>query len=137
MMAVVSFPVFQTVGIAAALKKMTSHPAFDYFPAPSQDGRFLVFVFDRSGNQDIWLKSLSVGAVSLPRQLTTSPAADRDPALNSDGTQLLYVSHKTDLRGDIYLLDILTGKETQLTGLRSGDSLPQRGFDGDTVYYLK
>lgn len=136
-MAVVSFSVFQTVGIAAMPKKMTSHPAVDYFPAPSQDGRFLAFVSDRSGNQDIWLKSLGVGTVSLPRQLTTSPAADRDPALNSDGTRLLYVSHKTDPRGDIYLLDILTGKETQLTDLRSGDSLPQWGPLGDAVYYLK
>ncbi|MDX1412460.1 MAG: hypothetical protein R3351_09905, partial [Nitrospirales bacterium] len=37
--------------------KVTVHPALDYFAAPSQDGRFLAFVSERSGNPDIWLKS--------------------------------------------------------------------------------
>ena len=127
-----------TIGIGATVpEKVTTHPALDYFAAPSQDGRFLAFVSERSGNADIWLKSLAAGTVSLPRQLTTHPAVDRDPALNADGTQLLYVSHKTDPRGDIYHLDLITGEEIQLTDLRSGDSTPQWGPDGQSIFYLK
>ena len=126
------------VGIGKSLpEKVTTHPVLDYFAAPSQDGRFLAFVSERSGNADIWLKSLAAGTVSLPRQLTTHPAVDRDPALNTDGTQLLYVSHKTDPRGDIYLLDLVTGEETQLTDLASGDSTPQWGPDDESMFYLK
>jgi tetratricopeptide (TPR) repeat protein len=127
-----------TFGIGATtLEKVTAHPALDYFAAPSQDGRYLAFVSERSGNPDIWLKSLATGIISLPRQLTTHPAVDRDPALNANGTELLYVSHKTDPRGDVYLLDIVTGKETQLTDLQSGDSTPQWGSDGQSIFYLK
>ena len=122
---------------ATALEKVTTHPALDYFASPSPDGRFLAFVSERSGNADIWVKSLAAGAVSLPRQLTTHPAIDRDPSLNADGTRLLYVSHKTDPRGDVYLLDLVTGEETQLTDIRSGDSTPQWDVDHQSFFYLK
>ncbi|RMH08109.1 MAG: hypothetical protein D6704_03835, partial [Nitrospirae bacterium] len=116
---------------------VTSHPALDYFPAPSRDGRYLAFVSERSGNPDIWLRSLASGVVSLPRQVTTHPAVDRDPALNANGTQLLYVSHKSDPRGDVYLMDLITGQEQRLTDARTGEALPQWGPAGQSVYYLK
>ena len=127
-----------TSGIGAITPdKITAHPALDYFAAPSLDGRYLAFVSERSGNPDIWLKSLATGIISLPRQLTTHPAVDRDPAINANGTKLLYVSHKTDPRGDVYLLDLVTGEETQLTDLQSGDSIPQWESDGESILYLK
>ncbi len=121
---------------AAEVHKVTTHPALDYFPAPSRDGRFLAFVSERSGNADIWLKSLSLGVVSLPRQLTTHPAIDRDPSLNPEGSQLLYVSHRSDPRGDVYLMNLTTREERKLTNLRTADSLPQWGPDGEWIYYL-
>ncbi len=121
----------------ATAEKLTTHPALDVSPAPSRDGRMLAFVSDRKGNQDIWLKALTAGPYTPPRQLTSDPAADRAPALNPDGSQLLYVSHKTDPRGDIFLMDTLTGKETRLTDFATGDSAPAFGPDGRTLYYLK
>ncbi|MDT7042285.1 CHAT domain-containing protein [Candidatus Nitronereus thalassa] len=123
-------------GYAAEVRQVTTHPALDYFPAPSRDGRFLAFVSERSGNADIWLKSLKLGVVSLPRQLTTHPSIDRDPALNAEGSRLLYVSHKSDPRGDVYLMNLTTGEERRLTDLRTADSLPAWGSDGASVYYL-
>jgi CHAT domain-containing protein len=126
-----------SVGLTADLEKITSHPAVDYYASPSPDGRYVGFVSERSGNPDIWMKSLAVGAASLPRQLTTHPAVDRDPALNPDGGKLLYVSHKTDPRGDIFLMDVVTGEEQKLTDLTSGDSAPRWGRDEETIYYLK
>jgi len=130
--------VFSTpwLGQAADVHQVTTHPALEYFPAPSQDGRFLAFVSERSGNADIWLKSLSLGVVSLPRQLTTHPAVDRDPSLNAEGSQLLYISHKSDPRGDVYLMNLTTGEEQRLTGLGTADSLPQWGEDGNSILYL-
>ncbi len=126
-----------SVGVTADLEKLTSHPAVDYYASPSLDGRYVSFVSERSGNPDIWIRSLAVGAASLPRQLTTHPAVDRDPALSQDGQKLLYVSHKTDPRGDIFLLDVVTGEERKLTDLTSGDSAPRWGRDEKTLYYLK
>lgn len=124
------------IGQAANVHQVTTHPSLEYYPAPSKDGRFLAFVSERSGNADIWLKSLSIGVVSLPRQLTTHPAIDRDPALNAAGNQLLYVSHKSDPRGDVYLMNLTSGEEQRLTGLGTADSLPQWGPGGDSLYYL-
>ncbi|RMH37409.1 MAG: CHAT domain-containing protein [Nitrospirae bacterium] len=116
---------------------VTSHPALEYFPAPSGDGRFLAFVSERTGNADIWLKSLARGAIALPRRLTDHPAIDRDPALSDDGRRLLYVSHKTDPRGDVYMLDVITGSETRLTDRTSGEAFPQWDPDGNAFFYLK
>ncbi len=137
LMTIAACCLFSSYGIAATSERVTSHPALDYFPSPSQDGRFLAFVSDRTGNPDIWLKSLAAGAVSLPRQLTTHPAVDQDPALNADGSQLLYISHKTDPRGDVYLLDLITGKDIQLTDLQSEDTSPRWAPTGDAFFYLK
>ncbi len=122
---------------AVASQRLTSHPALDYFPSLSQDGRFLAFVSERQGNPDIWLRSLAAGPVALPRRLTTHPAADRDPALNKDGSKLLYVSHKTDPRGDVYLLDLVSNTEKRLTGSDGGEALPQWGINDEYVFYLK
>lgn len=122
---------------SSQIEKLTSHPAVDYSPAPSEDGRYLAFVSERTGNPDIWLKSLATGVVSLPRQLTTHPAADRDPSLNPDGSRLLYVSHKTDPRGDIYLLNVASGDERRLTDQSSADTAPQWTPAGDGFYFLK
>ena len=124
-------------GVASGQERVTSHPALDYFPSPSEDGRFLAFVSERAGNPDIWLKSLSSGVISLPRQLTTHPSIDQDPALNADGSKLLYVSNKTDPRGDVYVMDLLSGEDTQLTDLQSGDASPRWVPSEDAFLYLK
>lgn len=123
-------------GFVVAAENVTAHPALDYAGSPSADGRFLAFVSERSGNADIWLKSLATGVFSPPRPLTSHPGKDSAPALNANGSSLLYVSYRTDPRGDIFLLDVPTGKETRLTDLESGDLAPAWG-DGDTVYFLR
>ncbi len=131
------FGAFLSVAWGQPGKPITTHPALDSFPAPSRDGRFLAFVSERSGNPDIWLKTLTQGSYALPRQLTHYSGQDGSPSLNATGSHLLYVSHKTDPRGDIYLLDVFTGKETRLTGIESSDSSPQWGQTSDHMYFLK
>ena len=124
------------VGQARATERVTAHPALDYAGSPSTDGRFLAFVSEQNGNADIWLKSLTAGVFSPPRPLTTHPGKDVGPALNANGSSLLYVSYRTDPRGDVFLLDVPTGKESRLTDQTSGDSAPAWGT-GDTMYYLR
>src|SRR5690606_21525044 len=75
--------------------------------------------------------------LTLPRQVTTHPANDQEPALNRDGTKLLYVSHKSDPRGDVYLLDLVTGEEQRLTDLSSGDAFPQWDAQEEAFFYVK
>jgi len=123
------------VGSVCANEKLTAHPALDYAGSPSADGRFLAFVSEQNGNADIWLKSLAAGVFSLPRPLTSHPGKDTSPALNSNGSSLLYVSYRTDPRGDIFLLDIPSGREIRLTDETGGDLAP--AWSGsETIYFL-
>ncbi len=40
---------------------VTSYPKDDFDPAVSPDGRWLVFTSNRSGNLDLWIKSVRGG----------------------------------------------------------------------------
>ena len=122
---------------AAKPERLTAHPALDYQPSVSMDGQTLAFVSTRSGSLDIWVQPLRSSALTLPRQVTTHPASDQEPALNRDGTRLLYISHKSDPRGDVYLLDLITREEQQLTDLTSGDASPQWDQEERGFLYLK
>lgn len=117
-------------------ERVTSHPALEYAGSPSADGRFLAFVLEQNGNTDIYLKSLTASLSSLPRPLTTHPGKETAPALDEHGSSLLYVSYRSDPRGDIYLLDVPTGKETKLTDERHGDLAPAWGLD-HMIYFLQ
>lgn len=130
------FTLLLGVGSVGADEKITAHPALDYAGSPSSDGRFLAFVSEQNGNADIWLQSLVTGVFSLPRPLTSHPGKDTSPALNSNGSSLLYVSYRTDPRGDIFLLDVPTGRESRLTDETGGDLAPAWG-DEDTIYFLR
>ena len=124
-------------GLANTPQRLTTHPALDYQPTVSTEAQSLAFVSTRSGNPDIWLQSLDRSGLTLPRQITADTATDHHPALNRDGTQLLYVSHKSDPRGDVYLLDLITQEEIRLTDRTSSDSFPQWDPQETAFYYLK
>ncbi len=126
-----------SVSLAYLPEQLTTHPSLDYQASVSRDAQSLAFVSNRSGNSDIWLKSLNRSTISLPRQVTNHPANDHNPSLSRDGTRLLYVSQKIDPRGDIYLLDLITGEEQRLTDLRSADTFPQWDLEEEGFFYLK
>ena len=128
---------FSGLSFGAHPQRLTAHPALDYQPSVSADGQTLAFVSTRSGNPDIWLKPLDQSGLALPRKITTHSSGDFNPALNRDGSRLLYVSHKSDPRGDIYLLDLITREERRLTDLSSSDTFPQWDREEKGFYYLK
>jgi tetratricopeptide (TPR) repeat protein len=137
---ILSFSLFllgATQSFGSTPQRLSAHPALDYQPSVSLDGQTLAFVSTRSGNLDIWIQTLRSSALTLPRQMTTHPATDQEPALNRDGTRLLYVSHKSDPRGDVYLLDLITREEQRLTDLTSGDASPQWDQEENGFLYLK
>ena len=136
-LSVVILLLYTTPTFGAYPQRLTSHPAADYQPSVSADNHVLAFVSTRAGNEDIWVQPLENAGMGLPRQITTHPASDYNPSINRHGTRLLYVSQKTDPRGDIYLRDLITGEEEQLTDLRSGDAFPQWAPGEEAFFYLK
>ncbi|MEE9259025.1 MAG: tetratricopeptide repeat protein, partial [Nitrospinaceae bacterium] len=86
--------------------QITTHPGEDFAGSVSPDGKFLVYVSDRSGNLDLWLKHLGAGLNPPDRRLTFHSAEDNAPAVSPDGKRIAFVSNRSDAKGDIYLLDL-------------------------------
>ena len=116
---------------------ITRHPANDFYPSLSADGRFLSFVSDRSGNQDIWLRDLAPGSDGIPKQLSHHSTTDTAPAISPDGRRLLYVAYENDPRGDIQLLDLVTGKLKNLTDREYGQTAPVWGRNSNEIFYTR
>ena len=75
--------------------RVTSHPANDWNPVWSPDGRWLYFLSNRSGSMNLWRVAIdeSSGAVGGEPQPLTLPAAYvGDFSLSSDGKTAAYFS---------------------------------------------
>lgn len=75
--------------------RVTSHPATDWNPVWSPDGRWLYFLSNRSGNMNLWRVAIdqSTGVVNDPPQPVTVPAAYiRHFSLSSDGRSAAFAT---------------------------------------------
>ena len=132
----------QVAPAQVTLVQITSNPGEDFAPSVSVDGTTLVYASDQSGNLDIWLKSLGPGVHPPDRQLTFHSASDTSPSFAPDGKRIAFVSHRSDPKGDIYILDIekLTVENpesalTRLTTVESPDTDPTWSPDGEFIYF--
>ena len=76
----------------ADVRTLAADPANDWSPAFSPDGSQVVFVSDRSGNDEIWLVSVADGSL---QQLTDDGAGDWVPVFSPDGLRIAFVSDRT------------------------------------------
>ncbi|VAX26664.1 hypothetical protein MNBD_NITROSPINAE05-713, partial [hydrothermal vent metagenome] len=86
--------------------QVTTHPGEDFASTLSADGSLMVFVSDRSGNLDLWLKHRGQGVQTPDKQLTFHSAEDNSPKLSPKGDRLVFISHRSDPKGDIYIMDL-------------------------------
>ena len=87
--------------VAGEPQKLT-HAAFDAGTSLSADGRRLVFVSNRSGNLDVWLKDLTTGKETA---LTATPVEEAGPNITADGTKVSY-SVIEDQKFNIYTVSL-------------------------------
>jgi Tol biopolymer transport system component len=71
------------------LRNLTQNAAYDAAFDVSDDGSKLVFLSNRSGNLDVWLRDLHTGR---ERQLTVTPADESWPKMAPDGSRISYES---------------------------------------------
>jgi Tol biopolymer transport system component len=90
---------------------LTNHPAQDVSPAWSSDGRRIVFVSDRDGNDEIYVMNADGGDQT---RLTDSSDEDIDPAFSPDGTKITFTSRRDGNR-EIYVMDADGDNPTRLT----------------------
>ncbi len=85
-------------------RRLTRHPSIDTYPAVSPDGRYLLFVSDRAGNEQIYVMHLRNDSNEISR-LTFTGIRNTDPAWSPDGRWIAFT--KTVARRDqIYIMDI-------------------------------
>jgi Tol biopolymer transport system component len=94
-------------------------------PAISPDGRTIAFV----ALGDLW--SLTAGKLS---QLTNDPSVENDPQWSPDGRQLVFASDRGGV-SDLWLRDVASGAERQLTKNLGGVALPSWSPDGKRIVF--
>lgn len=105
-------------------------------PKPSPDGKHIAFYSSRSGHQDIWL--VESDGSGEPRQLTSESMAVEeirlDHAWSPDGESIAYYANKSDYwSDDLWLVDVATGNERQLSSHLMGSASPAWSPDGKRI----
>ncbi len=111
---------------------LTNHPAADFAPAFSPDGREIAFVSSRDGGQAIFvMRSDGTGV----RRLTDVADDAIYPAWSPDGRRIAFVSHRRSERGSIA---VMNGDGTDvriLTDSSAIDSHPTWSPDGRRIAF--
>ncbi|GAB2945817.1 VWA domain-containing protein [Micromonospora polyrhachis] len=116
----------------SGIARLTSGPGADSQPALSPDGRRVAFVSDRGGSADLWLV---VTDGSTPRRLTDHPGEDIGPSWSPDSTRIMFSSTRDDPAGDLYVLDVASGRTTRLTSDPGADTQPAWSPDGTRIAF--
>jgi len=94
--------------------QLTSHPASEYAPHFSPDGRWIAFSANYDNNTDVYVIPLQGGQ---PRRLTWHPAADVVTGWSTDGKRVLFVSNReiaNSRSGQFYEVSLDGGYERKI-----------------------
>jgi len=108
------------------------------YVARAANGTRMVTVERGDKGDELWLHSF--GAVpELPRLLHTSPVRLAAPALNADGTLVAFVDAVDDVKGDIWLINLVKSDAApkRLTGRESADDAPVFTANGSALVYQR
>ena len=113
----------------SAQVNLTNDPADDYDPVWSPDGTQIAFVSNRSeGGQHIFVMNADGSDVTKVTTLGDSQFPDWSPT----GDKIGYSAE-----GDIYVINLADGSETNLTNSPEHDEQPKFSPDGQRILWLK
>jgi Tol biopolymer transport system component len=97
----------------------------------SPDGRTIAFNSDRTGDMNIWLRSLEDGS---ERAVTKGAGGDFQPEWSPDGKRLVFFSSRSG-NADIWSADLATGRLQALTTSKTLDINPFYSPDGKRIAF--
>ena len=113
------------------LGNLTDHPADDFDPTWSPDGRFLGYVSNRDGNPEIYVMDTET---KEHQRLTHDPGIDSRPTWSPDGRWIAFVSDRGG-SSDIYKMDATGEKIRRLTKIGKNGS-PAWSPDGRWIVFF-
>ena len=123
-----SLPIDSNRGeVTGPIERLTQHEARDRAYSISADGNKLLFVTDRSGHNEGWLKDLVSGKQTpLTPELGTETLA----AMSRDGSKVAYA-----LDQKLYIVETAGGLATEVCGDCDADRVHSGSSDGSNVLY--
>jgi TolB protein len=120
---------FQNLTVVTERLESADHPVI------SPDGRRLVFVSEKDGNLDIFMKPNPTGAAI--QKLTTHGAADIHPVFSPDGKRIAFATKRSG-NYDIFILSSAGGAaKRQVTDSQENEFYPSWSPDGSTIAYAR
>ncbi len=102
----------------------------DSNPCWSPDGRSIAFSSYRGGVTGIWIMDSDGGS-----KRKISPKDGFYPSFSPDGSRIVYISYSDSINGDLYTLNISTGKAERLTNSDTIKLYPSYIAGNDRIIY--
>ena len=112
-------------------QRLTRHSSIDTAPTLSPDNRNLVFVSDRTGREQIYMRDMESGSIY---RLTFDGFSNSDPVWSPDGTRIVF-SRSVNGRNQIFLMDPFGDDYQQLTFGRYDSEKPTWSPDGRQIVF--
>jgi serine/threonine protein kinase/Tol biopolymer transport system component len=110
-------------------RQLTADPYLEFYPSVSRDGRYIVFVSNRTGVWNVWRADVDG---SNPKQLTAGLTAANSPGCTPDGRWVVFESTESGKQA-IWKVPIDGGTPAAVTSQYS--SLPAISPDGKLIAY--
>jgi Tol biopolymer transport system component len=121
------------------LRALTDSPANDNSPVWSPDGQHILFLSERDGGQDVFIMN---NDGSEQRNITQSVLDEYAAGWSPDAQQIVFARADSEIPPNeggtvqLFILDLQTGEETQLTASSAFNNAPTWSPDGAWIAYV-